>query len=358
MTEPALDLRSVLAWLQGELGAKQITSHEVVKLSGGAIQENWRLVVKITGGPYDGEHELVLRTDAPSSVAVSHMRWQEFRLLQVAFSMGIPVPEPVCCCADASVTGRPFFIMKSVAGEARGRRLTRDPRRDETGPALVAQLGRIMARLHTLKCDAARQPGHPLSFLPRYKGSAAAYQIKQMRGNLDQLGAARPVLEYGLNWLEDNLPDGDGGSDLVLCHRDFRVGNFLVDEGRCTALLDWEFAGWSDRHEDIGWLCARCWRFGIDHLPVGGLGPFSAFRQAYETESGEQLNLNAIGFWQVMAEIRWAVIALQQAARNDSGQELSLELSLSGYLVPEMEFNMLSLIDEIDTGRWQELNPS
>ena len=57
-----------------------------------------------------------------------------------------------------------------------------------------------------------------------------------------------------------------------------------------------------------------------------------------------------------MAEIRWAVIARQQAARNNSGQELSLELALSGYLVPEMEMNMLNLIDEIEQGIWADLD--
>ena len=50
------------------------------------------------------------------------------------------------------------------------------------------------------------------------------------------------------------------------------------------------------------------------------------------------------------------MIALQQAARNNSGRELSLELALSGYLVPEMEMNMLNLIDEIEQGIWAELD--
>ena len=355
MNETVPDFRSVLVWLQGKLGASRITYHESAKLSGGAIQENWRLAVQITDGPYHGEHSFVLRTDAPSSVAASNHRWQEFRLLQTAFFIGVPVPEPIVCCTDTGVMGRPFFIMKAVSGEGRGRRLTRLPQLDKTGPALVADLGRIMARLHSLTPQSVPQTGHLLSFLPLYDTSPATYQIEQMRSALDQLGAACPVLEYALNWLEDNLSEWADSSEFVLCHRDFRTGNFLVDEGRCAALLDWEFAGWSDRHEDIGWLCARCWRFGNDHLAVGGLGPFSAFKQAYETESGVGLNIKAIGFWQVMAEIRWAVIALQQAVRNNSGQEVSLELSLSGYLVPEMEFNMLGLIDEINTGRWQDL---
>ena len=166
-----------------------------------------------------------------------------------------------------------------------------------------------------------------------------------MRTALDQLGSAHPVLEYGLNWLEDNLSEWEGTGETVLCHRDFRTGNFLVEDGLCTALLDWEFAGWSDRHEDIGWLCARCWR--LWQYASGCRRTWARSQPSVRLMSrisGQLLNVTAIGFWQVMAEIRWAVIALQQAARNGSGQEMSLELALSGYLVPEMEVNMLTLI--------------
>eukprot|EP01035_Chromulina_nebulosa_P049233 gene49233-66860_t len=36
----------------------------------------------------------------------------------------------------------------------------------------------------------------------------------------------------------------------------------MVNATGLTGILDWEFAAWGDPHEDIGWLCARCWRFG------------------------------------------------------------------------------------------------
>lgn len=348
--------RPVLVWLRAELDATKLECRQIVKLSGGAIQENWRLRLQITGGPFEGQQDWVLRTDAPSAVAVSNSRIQEFCLLQAVYGQGVPVPRPICLCEDKAVFGRPFFLMTTVSGQAQGRKLVRHPDLARTGPKLVAQLGQIMARIHAITPQPVSSDAADLSFLPRDHGSAANLQIAQMRKALDQLDSAHPVLEYALNWLEDHLPEWQGADGLVLCHRDFRTGNFLVDDGTCTALLDWEFAGWSDRHEDIGWLCARCWRFGNMHLSVGGLGPFSAFRQAYEQESGQLLNVTAIGYWQVMAEIRWAVIALQQAGRNHYGQELSLELALSGFLVPEMEDNMLTLIGEISTGNWHELD--
>ena len=361
MTRLAEDCGPVLAWLQTRTGADRLECLRIEKLSGGAIQENWLLKLQITGGSHNGHQSWVLRTDAASAVAVSNSRSDEFRLLRAAFLQGVTVPEPLYFCSDNTVLGQPFFIMTAMPGQAQARKLVRSPGLAEQGPELVAQLGHIMAKLHSITPQTKfKTKGlgseELLFFLPRHEGSAASFQIAQMRAALDNLETAHPVLEYSLNWLEDHLPIWADAASPVLCHRDFRTGNFLIEDGKCTALLDWEFAGWSDRHEDIGWLCARCWRFGNDQLPVGGLGTFSTFQKAYEDASGQSLNVTAIGYWQVMAEIRWAVIALQQAARNNSGQELSLELALSGYLVPEMEMNMLNLIDEIEQGIWADLD--
>ena len=44
-----------------------------------------------------------------------------------------------------------------------------------------------------------------------------------------------------------------------------------------------------------------------------------------------------------MAHVRWATIACQQAARHYLGEELSLELALTGYLVPELEYEILKM---------------
>ena len=66
------------------------------------------------------------------------------------------------------------------------------------------------------------------------------------------------MLEWTLRWLEKHAPST---GETVLCHRDFRTGNYMVNDGKLTGVLDWEFAGWGDPHEDVAWFCARCWRF-------------------------------------------------------------------------------------------------
>ena len=51
----------------------------------------------------------------------------------------------------------------------------------------------------------------------------------------------------------------------------------------------------------------------------------------------------ALVYWQVMAHIRWAIIALQQAQRHLSGVERSLELALTGRIVAELEHEIIAL---------------
>lgn len=77
------------------------------------------------------------------------------------------------------------------------------------------------------------------------------------------------------------------------------------------------------------------------------MGSRDAFYRGYERASGKSIDHDAVAYWEVMAAVRWAVIALQQADRHLSGEEESLELALTGRLVPEMEMDALMKIDKI-----------
>ena len=66
------------------------------------------------------------------------------------------------------------------------------------------------------------------------------------------------------------------------------------------------------------------------------------FYRGYERASGRQVDPEAVAYWEIMAHLRWAVIALQQGARTLSGGEESLELALTGRLYPpELELEIL-----------------
>jgi aminoglycoside phosphotransferase (APT) family kinase protein len=328
-------LRAALtSWLAEAFGG-EVSVSAPRRLSGGAVQENWSLDVEVREGEQRGAHALVLRTDAPSRMSASLSREQEFAVLQAACTACVNVPEPLFLCADDSVLGRSFFVMRRAPGNAAGHRLVKDPSLD--GEALAGRLGEELGRLHAI-----RPPFPGLEQLPEPDMAPALFRVQTYRGHLDDLGAPRPALEWALRWLERFAPHDE---TLVLCHGDFRTGNYLVHDGDLSGILDWEFAGWGHPDEDLGWFCARCWRFGRDEREAGGIAARESLFRGYERSAGVSVDRQQIAYWEVMATVRWAVLALQQGHRHLSGEERSLELALTGRMVPEMELDALNQVE-------------
>ncbi|MDO9500826.1 phosphotransferase family protein [Falsiroseomonas sp.] len=321
-------LRFWLAQASGDAGLR-ITA--LTRLSGGAIQQNWALDVEVLGTP----QRWVLRTDAPAVLAVSHTRPQEFALLRAAREAGVTVPQPLYLCEDAAVLGRPFFVMARIEGIAAPHRVVKDATLGGGREACVAALGRELARIHAI-----RPPRADLAFLGDPPADAALAAIASLRGRLDAAGTPRPVLEWGLRALERKAP---APVPPVLCHNDFRTGNIMLNAQGVAAVLDWEFAGWGDPHADLGWFCAKCWRFGQVAQEAGGIGSRAAFLAGY----GLPVDSARLPWWELLATIRWAVIAADQAARHLSGQERSLELALTGHMVPELEWDVLAMAEAL-----------
>lgn len=316
-------------WVAMQAGASSVEIERLEPLAGGAIQQTLLADLRIDGSTL----EAVLRADAPSGVAASLSRAQEFALLRVAFDAGVTVPEPLWLCEDPGVFGKPFFVMRRVGGTAAGRTIVRETTLGGDRATLAARLGAELAKIH-----AVRPSRTELAFLPMPKRSPALDFVDWARVTLDADVTPRPALEWGLRWLERNA---FAPAEIVLSHHDFRTGNYMLDEHGITGILDWEFAGWSDPFEDVGWFCAKCWRFGAYDREAGGIGTRDAFYRGYEEHGGRRVDRDAAAYWEVFAHARWATIAIQQANRHLSGSESNLELALTASIVPELEYELL-----------------
>lgn len=332
------------AFITRQCGARAARVIEFDKLSGGAIQDNFGLTLELEGGSRPGRQEFVVRQDAPSGVAESLSRPEEFRVLQAAFKAGVTAPEPLWLCEDPEVSGQVFYVMTRAAGSASPRKLVKADFTGEQRRSIVRRLGAELARLHRV-----RPPQASLAFLSLPDpDNPALSRVVLYRRYLKEVGEPHPVLEWALNWLEDHAPEP---GPTVLCHCDFRTGNYMMDGDELTAVLDWEFAAWSDPCEDLGWLCSRSWRFGADDREVGGIGDRQDLLDGYREASGVDLDPATVSYWEVMALVRWAVIALQQARRHMSGEQRSLELALTGRMVAQMELDLLNQIQELEDGQ-------
>lgn len=336
------DLGRLESWLKEALGAESVRIDEARLLAGGAVQENWRLGVNVTGGARAGRHDWVLRTDPLARLPMSLDRAREYACIRAAYDAGVAVAEPIAVCGDAAVIGAPFAVQGLLSGVAQGRQIVRNPALSTFGVDLAREIGRQMALLHKV-----RPPAAGLGFLSMPEAGPMAAEVAQMRAALDRASEPRPALEFALSWLGDHAPEPRA---ITLVHGDLRTGNYMVDEGRLTGILDWEFAHWGDPREDLGWFCARCWRFGNDALAAGGIATRADLLAGYNAHATEPVNERELAVFEVLAAVRWGVIALLQGERFLTGGERSLELALTGLMPAEMELDALDGIAVIERG--------
>lgn len=308
----------------------QVRDLKLTPLLKGAVLRHWLLDFELLGGRFAGAQRWVLRADGLTPLGLGLPRAQEFALQRALFAAGIAVAEPLFMCCDASIIGAPFYAMRFVDGESDGATIVAAGRNDR----LAEALGAALAKLHAL--DLVPR----LRFLPPPPGDPAAARLAELVRLLSADDEPHPVADWALRWLDRQKP---APARPVLCHGDYRTGNYLVADGKLAAVLDWDFAGWSDPDEDIAWFCAKAWRFGANKLEAGGIAPRAVFYRAYEEAAGRQLDPAPLHYWEVMAALRWLVIALKQRDRFLKQGERSLDLALTGRRVAECEHELLAL---------------
>ncbi len=348
-------------------------------LAGGASQETWALDLFLENGEPRGEYALVLRRQLGGKIYPDALDLaREFRVMQIAYASDVWLPYPQAFLP--ALLGRPAALLHRKEGETIGRKIVRDPALQAVRAKLPAQMGAMLARIHRIDIDAH----HMRLFLPqpistertpfrspaaenaaaenaaaenaaaenaaaenaaaraRHIPSPAQWILAQLKKNLDEIGEPHPALELGLRWLERHEPPAP--RKLTFCHGDYRIGNVVVNENGLVSVLDWEFGHIGDPYEDLAWPLVRDWRFGNDAMRFGGVAQPDEFFAAYEKESGVTLDADAVHYWQVMGNLRWAVGMLNQAQRHLRGQEPNLEFASLGRRCAEVELEALHLV--------------
>ncbi len=328
------------AFLARQIGVETVSISALRRMAGGASREIWSLDLSYELGGEVQTHALVLRRDPPGA-AVETRRRDEFELLRAAAAAGVPVP-PVHWLADETETlGAPFFMMDRIEGETIPRRLLRDDEYAGARQAMTAQLGAILTDIHRID-----PTPELLGFLvqPEAGQSAVEFELNRFEQIYHLITSdPHPAFELAIRWLRQRPP---AGARRCVVHGDFRIGNVIFGPEGVRSILDWELAHIGDPMEDLGWLCVRSWRFGNDDKPVGGIGSRDELFAAYEAASGERIDPEHVRTWEVLGNLKWAIITIMQARTYLDGHVKSVELASLGRRTAEMELELLNLIEE------------
>lgn len=304
------------------------TISQLRRLSGGASQETWSfdLVTAERAAP------LILRRAPPGVVQHESAAGLETEaaIIRIVARCGAPVPAVLYVLEPEDGLGR-GFVTAHVSGETIARKILRDAAFAAVRPTLAFSLGQILAKIHAA----------PVEQLPALKRLDAAETLNFLRRALDGCADAKPVFELALRWLGERTPAA-GTPRLV--HGDFRNGNLIIAADGVRAVLDWELAHLGDPMEDLGWLCATPWRFGVLGAPVGGLGQRADLFAGYTQAGGCPPDASHVRWWEVLASLRWGVLCSQMVETFRSGADPSVERAMVARRASENEIDLLRLI--------------
>jgi aminoglycoside phosphotransferase (APT) family kinase protein len=172
----------------------------------------------------------------------------EFRLLRVLRSAGVPVPEPLALDTSGDIFSIPYLVIQFVEGE------TVDRPSDLIG--YLHQMALHLSRIH--RVDASRCD---VSFLPRAEASihkSLQHRPASLKDAWSE-GRIRTALERVWPWSPAN-PD-------VLLHGDYWPGNLLWKGGQLASIIDWEDAALGDPLADVANARLEIlWAFGTEAM--------------------------------------------------------------------------------------------
>ena len=296
----------------------EVTS--VTPLAGGFGKET--TLFEVSGRALSGA--FVMRRDLAGGASITndcHRNVMEYPVIKAAHARGFPAPDAAWLDTEHKLLpGGDFIIMHKSPGKIGGSFFGAQTAIPDN---LVDSLAAIMAGLHALEPLTELGDLNPAINTALWKKSRSESTGDYISGWRDYFLANNhtpsPSLMALFGWLLGNVPPREGRS--VLLHGDFGFHNFLFEDGRLSAVLDWEFAHIGDPAEELGYV----------RETVGKSIDWDRLMANYIAAGGDPVDDVALRYFRVWANVRNAAGSNLIGANFVAGLADDLKLTFLPY---------------------------
>ncbi|MBV8690501.1 MAG: phosphotransferase family protein [Actinobacteria bacterium] len=269
----------LLSWVE-QSTASDVTSAEPI--GAGSSRRTWGVDLADGG-------QLVVREDTgggPTSNTPLDLS-REATVYRALDASGLPVPRLLGVAPDGTA-----LLLERARGAADLSALPVDERN-----AVMADYLRCLGRLHTLDVNGLDLGALPV---PSTGPDHALLDVALWQSIHDSIEETWRTAAgtFALAWLQERPPTE--ATRTSLCHGDAGALNFLHDNSRVTALLDWEFTHVGDPLDDLAWVSAR------NFLLRTRLDTSAAF-DAWRDVTGCDLDAARLEYYRVLVLVRMLV---------------------------------------------------
>ncbi|MET7773444.1 phosphotransferase family protein [Nocardia sp. NPDC005366] len=262
---------------------------------GGGRREAWYVDVRDSAGQM---RDLFLRYDraTPEEKGDPFTLHREAYFYEAFTDTDVPVPRVLGvhpteqAILSSRVGGHPWFS---------------DLHDEQERVAVASEFMRILAAMHRLDPHRLHLPDQdPESALPALVDHELDVWEKIYR---DADAGSDPVIEIALGWLRRNRPEAAG--PVVIVQGDTGPGNFLYENGRVTAVLDFEMGHLGDPHDDLAWVSLRAVQEPFTDL--------AARIADYAAMVPWEVDVDRIRYYRVFAELRVVILGHRKDSDRD-----------------------------------------
>jgi aminoglycoside phosphotransferase (APT) family kinase protein len=254
-----------------------------------------------------------------------------------------PLPTPAVHGFEPSVETPfegAFFVMDRLQGESPNvwRRRDREvlAANWDGGSRIAEDLVQHMATIHAIDAEQAAGAAVVRDFDATVDHWQGVYEEHKL--------VPDPVVDEAYAWVRSRRPDPVAPS---LVHGDYRIGNCLVDDGRISAILDWELSHVGDPRFDLGYMSLD-YHAGKFTTPGSSLLNAVAdrewFHQRYTELSGRPVDVEVVNTFAAVGALMLFAIMTTGLRLYANGDTQDIRLAWTRFVLPGVRQDLSGLM--------------